>query len=185
VDLNKQMPVVFMSVVALAVSFTAERIHANDVVISEIMAANDATLADEDGDYPDWVEFHNRGTTTVNLGGWYVTDSEEDLQKWRFPEVELAPKSFLTVFCSGKDRADPSLPLHTSFKLSADGEFLALLLPDGRTIVSQLSPGFPALPSDVSYGFPQDLTEFTILASGAQPRLRRLWLDKRRQRIRL
>jgi hypothetical protein len=36
-------------------------LHAQQLVISEIMAVNDSTLADEDGDFPDWIESGNRG----------------------------------------------------------------------------------------------------------------------------
>lgn len=38
------------------------------------------------------------------------------------------------VFASGKDRANPASPLHTSFKLSADDGYLALLAPDGSVV---------------------------------------------------
>ena len=39
------------------------------VVISEFMALNSTTLADEDGTYSDWIELFNPSTNTVNLGG--------------------------------------------------------------------------------------------------------------------
>src|SRR6185369_11273395 len=42
--------------------------------------------------------------------------------------------------------------LHTDFKLDGDGEYLALVMPDGSTIASQYSPRFPQQRSDVSYG---------------------------------
>ena len=44
------------------------------VVITEFMAANDATLADEDGDYSDWIEVYNEGASDVNLASWSLTD---------------------------------------------------------------------------------------------------------------
>ena len=48
---------------------------ADNVMISEFMAVNDGTVQDEDGDTPDWLEIFNAGTNTVNLNGWYLTDS--------------------------------------------------------------------------------------------------------------
>ena len=145
--------------------------RADDVSISEIVAANVSTLADEDGDYPDWVEIYNGGTSAANLDGWFLTDSEDKLQKWQFPAVELAPEGFLIVFASGKDRFDPSSPLHTSFKLRAGGEFLALVDPDGQTIASQFAPEFPPLQDDMSYGFSQEVAESSVVPSGAEGRV--------------
>jgi len=43
---------------------------ADNVLITEFMAANDGVLRDEDGDAEDWIEIHNAGTNTVNLLGW-------------------------------------------------------------------------------------------------------------------
>ena len=37
-----------------------------DVIISEFTASNGATLADEDGDFEDWIELHNPTTDTVD-----------------------------------------------------------------------------------------------------------------------
>jgi hypothetical protein len=42
--------------------------------------------------------------------------------------------------------------LHTDFKLDADGEYLALVMPNGATVASQYAPLFPRQRSDVSYG---------------------------------
>jgi hypothetical protein len=36
-------------------------------VISEFMASNDATLRDDDGEYPDWIEINNAGGVRVGL----------------------------------------------------------------------------------------------------------------------
>ncbi len=51
------------------------------VCISEFMAINNVTLADEDGAYSDWIELYNPGTNTVNLGGWYLANSAANLTK--------------------------------------------------------------------------------------------------------
>lgn len=71
------------------------------------------------------------------LQGYKLTDtrapSAGDI--WTFPGgTSLAPGQYLIVFASGKDRANPSAPLHTSFKLSADDGYLALLAPGGNVV---------------------------------------------------
>jgi hypothetical protein len=121
-------------------------------VISEFMASNKTTLADEDGTYADWLELYNPDETEVNLAGWYLTDNAKKLTKWKLPAVTLPPRSYLVVFASSKDRADPAKPLHTNFDLSAGGEYLGLIQPDGVTVASEYAPIFPAQVADVSYG---------------------------------
>ena len=43
--------------------------------ISEFMSANDTTIADEDGEFEDWIEIHNPDQTPLNLDGYYLTDN--------------------------------------------------------------------------------------------------------------
>lgn len=123
-----------------------------NLVISEFMALNNTTLPDEDGVYSDWIEIYNAGNAAVNLGGWCLTDSAGNLAKWRFPATNLPPFSFLVVFASGNNRTNAGAPLHTNFKLDGGGEYLALVKPDGVTVVSQYAPGYPSQRNDVSYG---------------------------------
>lgn len=120
------------------------------VVISEFMAANVSTLQDEDGDYPDWIELHNASGTAVDLGGWFLTDSPSQPGRWMFPTTNLAAGGRMVVFASGKNRQVSGARLHTSFKLAVDGEYLALLDPDG-VVVSAVAD-WPKQKADVSYG---------------------------------
>ncbi len=143
---------------------------AADVIISEVMAVNDESIADEDGDYPDWFELLNVSGETVNLNGWHVTDDPDDLNEWSLPEVELIPGQHLIVFASGKDRDNPTRPLHTDFKLSGDGEYLALTRAD-ETIEFEFAPEFPAQIEDVSYGVPNQLSRSTLVDVGADAKL--------------
>ena len=87
------------------------------VVISEFMEKNRATLRDEDGDFSDWIELYNQSGETVSLSGWTVSDKENKLG-WTLPEVRLEPGQRLLLFASGKDRAGQQL--HTGFALSGD-----------------------------------------------------------------
>lgn len=123
----------------------------SEPVITEFMAANNTTLADEDGTYSDWVEIHNPGSASVSLGGWFLTDSASNKAKWQFPAVTLPPGGYLIVFASNKNRAAAGAPLHTNFALSADGEYLGLIKPDGSA-ASEFAPKFPTQLDDISYG---------------------------------
>lgn len=122
------------------------------VVINEFLASNQAVLPDEDGEFSDWIELHNPTDTPVNLQGWFLTDNANNLTKWQFPNTNIVANGYLIIFASNKNRVVPGQPLHTSFALSADGEYLGLVLPDGQTVVSEFAPAFPAQFRDVSYG---------------------------------
>jgi hypothetical protein len=135
------------------------------VFISEFLTSNDAGLVDEDGEHADWMEIYNSGTTTVNLAGWRLTDDSSDLSKWVFPAVDLAPKGFLLVFASNKDRANPGAPLHTNFKLSQDGGYLALVKSDG-SIAHEYNP-YPAQYTDKPFGLSQTVTTQSFVGPSA------------------
>ena len=121
------------------------------VVISEFMAQNETGLADDTGQRSDWIELYNAGAAPVDLAGWRLTDTTKDLAKWQFPSRILAPRSFLLVYASGESQTNAGVPLHASFRLDNDREYLALVRPDG-TIACQYTPKYPSQRPDISYG---------------------------------
>ena len=163
----------FLGVVAVVAGLlTGPAVRACDpgveLIITELMAENATTLTDEDGDYSDWIEIYDPCLPTVNLDGWYLTDDPADLTKWRFPSVTLTRGGTLLVFASGKNRAVAGVALHTNFKLSSSGEYLALVKPDGTTIAQAFSPSYPPQYPDVSYGFPQTSATPVLTAATAR-----------------
>ena len=120
-----------------------------NVKINEILAKNDQINADESGEYDDWLEIVSVDGLEANLSGHYLTDNLENLTKWQFPQTGqiINAGEFMLVWC---DEDQSQGPLHTNFKLSASGEFLGLVAPDGNTIIDSLT--FPEQSSDVSYG---------------------------------
>jgi hypothetical protein len=123
-------------------------------LISEFLADNEEGLPDSNGDRHDWIELHNPGTTQVNLRGYFLTDTPEELDRWRFPELIIPPRGYAVVYAAGVEPGELAAEtrLHTSFRLRSDGEYLALVAPDGVTVLSEFSPGYPRQFEDVSYG---------------------------------
>src|SRR2546427_407514 len=109
------------------------------VILSEFMADNKLTLADQDGRFSDWIEIYNTGTGTVNLNGWSLTDDPTHQARWFFPATNLTAKGFMVIFASGTNRVVLGQPLHADFGLKASGEYLALLKPDG-TVATEFAP---------------------------------------------
>ena len=122
----------------------------SEVVISEFLAVNDSILADEDGDFSDWIEILNEGEETVDLAGHFLTDDMTRLNRWEFPSVILEAGERLVVFASNKNREVGEL--HTNFRLSSQGEYLALVAPGGVVVLSDFGEEFPPQFGDVSYG---------------------------------
>ncbi|MBN2136779.1 MAG: lamin tail domain-containing protein [Sedimentisphaerales bacterium] len=136
------------------------------LIISEFMAVNDESLPDEEEAFPDWIEIYNPLDVTVDMEGWYLTDSDSNLTKWAFPAgIELDPGNFLVVFASGNDRRNPANPLHTNFNLNDNDEDVILVTPDGKTIVHSYL-AYPQQLGDISYGLMQ--YSKTLLAEGAR-----------------
>jgi hypothetical protein len=136
-------------------TFEARVMLAGTPVITEFMAQNATTLVDDDNQPSDWIEITNPDPTPLNLDGWFLTDSASNLTKWAFPAVALDPAQSIVVFASNQNRVNPAAPLHTNFRLDADGEYLALVQPDGVTVAQAFdadSGRYPPQVADVSYG---------------------------------
>ncbi len=145
------------------------RIHAASLVLSEFMASNHHTLADGNGNFPDWIEIYNSGDLPMVLANWHLTDNPANLSLWTFPGVTLQPRGFLVVFASGAGAPDAQGRLHTNFQLAREGGFLALVEPDGVTVASSFN--YPAQFDDVSYGPAIAVSSTKIVGIGAPARM--------------
>ncbi|SFH80500.1 Fn3 associated [Tindallia magadiensis] len=151
--MKNKFPIFIFSLIALGlvgfVLFLQPAPPVEGLVINEVMTSNGETLQDGHGDYPNWIEIYNKGTETIQLGGVFLSDNQNNLTKWQFPSVTLYPEAHLLVYASEKENTVAD-ELHANFSLSAGGDTLYLTAPDGETILDKLD--IVALPRDVSYG---------------------------------
>lgn len=100
------------------------------VVINEFLASNSNGTEDPDfGESSDWLELHNVSPSPLDLSGWFLTDDLSLPNKWPLPSgVSIPTGGFLLIWCDGENVSLDAL--HTNFKLSADGEDVALHRPD-------------------------------------------------------
>jgi hypothetical protein len=115
------------------------------LVINELMASNTSTVADEAGDYDDWIEVLNRGDTPLDLAGVGLSDHWEGEADFVFPALVLPPGGRVLVWA---DEEPGEGPLHAGFKLDADGEDLYLV--QGGSIIDEAS--WIALSRDLAWG---------------------------------
>ncbi|MBM4026308.1 MAG: hypothetical protein FJ280_13035 [Planctomycetes bacterium] len=134
------------------------------VVINEVLASNNRSGTDPQGEYEDWIELYNRGSTPVNVGGMYLTDDPDEPTKWQFPtgnpaQTTIPARGYLLVWADDEP-GDPGL--HATFKLSAAGEGVALIDRDGKTLIDSVHFGPQRV--DVSYGrFPDGADTWSLL----------------------
>ena len=118
----------------------------SQVVINEFSASNSGNIVDPDyGNSADWIELFNSGDYPVNLNGYSITDNFTLPSKWIFStDIILEPESYLIIWCDGMSNG-----LHTNFKLSAEGEEIAIFDANG-TLLDSLS--YTGQESNISMG---------------------------------
>ena len=92
--------------------------------INEVMTANLSLLPQERHGCCDWVEIKNVSSESVRLSDYFLSDSEKEPQKWRFPDRTLDPGELFLVFCDGSD--EQTEVSYTSFSLDAQWDALYL-----------------------------------------------------------
>ena len=138
----------------------------DSVVINELMADNDTTIADPQGDYDDWLELYNLTDSPVMLTGMYLSDKEDNLTKWEFPEnTEIPANGYLIVWLDeDHDDEDATEGLHANFKLSKGGEIVMLVDTDanGNQVLNSIA--FGEQDTDVAFGrLPNGTGEFRVV----------------------
>lgn len=104
---------------------------------------------DSAGEYDDWLEIFNTTSEEISLTGMYLTDNPDNLTKWKIPSEagSLAEGDFILIWC---DENGSQEGLHANFKISTNGEFLALVATDGVSVIDSLT--FGPQSADISYG---------------------------------
>jgi hypothetical protein len=129
---GKTMPDATVAVTAIYLGATPE--SDPPLYLNEWMAANTRTVADADaGRYADWFELYNPGEVAVDLFGYRLTDDPTNAVKFVIPRGWTIPaRGYLLVWADEESHRNlTGTNLHVNFKLSRDGERIALHRPDG------------------------------------------------------
>ena len=122
------------------------------LVINEILARNDLSGKDSQGEYEDWIELYNAGKETVDVSGMYLSDSRDEPTKWRFPTgqplmTRIPPGRYLLIWADNDVTASG---LHASFEINANGGEVTLFDKNGSALIDGIS--FDGQVADVSFG---------------------------------
>ena len=136
IDKRWVLPTALLLFITLILSACAPGGAASDgLIISEVMAKNNGALADDEGNYPDWIELHNPTDKAVNLKGYSLTDDSRKKGKFVFPEMEIGAGDYLVVFASGTERVDAeNRVVHMPFSINSQKEDIVLYDPHSREI---------------------------------------------------
>ena len=131
---------------------------ASDVVINEFMASNTTVVADQDGEFDDWIELYNKGSVDINLTGYFLSDKADNLDKYDFPEGTVIPADGYLIVWADEDGSQEGI--HANFKLSAAGEDIFLVNPN-MEVIDEIT--FGEQTTDLSMArHPNGTGEFTI-----------------------
>jgi hypothetical protein len=123
------------------------------ITINEVQAWNSSTVADDYFELEDWIELYNPNDVDVDIKNYYLTDDATNLKKyWIGPNSTIIKAKGWMIFWADDDNGQGQH--HTNFKLSKDGELVALVSPDGVTVVDSIRFG-PQI-EDFSYGRQSD-----------------------------
>lgn len=127
-----------------------------DLIVNELMADNELTVDDYNGESNDWIEIYNTTPNALSLSGMFLSDDALNLTQWQFPAgTIIAPNEYLIVWADGDSI---EYGFHANFKLGINGE--SVILSDGSTIHDQID--FPVQTTDISYARCPDEGVFTF-----------------------
>ena len=120
---------------------------AGSIVINEVCTKN-TVLAAPNGQFYDYVELYNAGSSAVSVAGWGLSDNADLPYAYTIPSGTSVPaKGYLVIYC-GIASADTGVT-GTDFGLSKKGETVILTDPQGSTVESL---ELPALDDNTSFG---------------------------------
>lgn len=107
----------YLTSTAVLFCLFTQNIH-GQVVINEYSCSNANAYPDNFGQFEDWVELYNTGSTAYNLAGHFLSDRLNNPTKWPMPNVSIPAGGRMVFFCSGRNINTGPGPYHTNFKLT-------------------------------------------------------------------
>lgn len=131
---------------------------AGTVVINEVCTKN-STLPAPDGQYYDYIELYNTGSSEASVGGYMLSDNPEKPELYVIPEGTVIPAGgFLVVYCDVPEGGSLG---GAPFGLSKDGETIVFSDANGSAIETL---EVPALAGDTAFGrIPDGSDTFGVL----------------------
>lgn len=124
---------------------------AGSIVINELLAHSHSTASD-------WIELYNTTGQNINIGGWFLSDRNNDdpnIMKYEIPGETVINAHSYVVFAENVTFGNPSAPgCNTPFGLSEAGETVYLYSGQSGQLTGyyQTEENFDASETDVTFG---------------------------------
>lgn len=89
----------------------------NDLIINEVMNNNYSYLAQNGGNYYDWIELYNNTNKTIKLNDYCLTTNDNTMCMYNLDDVELKKGEYYVVMASGDTKLSNSKYKHANFKI--------------------------------------------------------------------
>ena len=130
-------PVFFLTALFACLGLWGQNL--SDLIISEAMPGSPASVADDYGNHPDWIEIFNTSQGTVSFGGCFLTDDRTNLTKCQITKddrsTKIGPRQVALLYAAGNSALGT---YYLNFTLPSGGT-VYLVSNDGRTIIDSLS----------------------------------------------
>ena len=126
------------------------------VVINEILAHSHAEA-------PDWIELYNTNGHAINIGGWFLSDDEQNLKKYEIPDVTIMEPYGYVVFYEDLHFGNASSSLGMKMFLHPEPHYPLFTL-------SHIAPPLFTLSGDEGFGLSEN-GETLYLNSGSDGEL--------------
>lgn len=145
------------------------------VVVNEVLAHTDPPLTPSDS-----IELYNTRSQSVDISGWYLSDSANNFLKFRIPDGTVLPAGGYVVFDESDFNPNPLNPSPNHFALSsARGDDVWLVVADGdQPVLFSDDVHFGATPNGESLGRTPNglgdlvpMSERTLGSTNAEPRV--------------
>ncbi len=133
-----------------------------NIRINEFMADN-TTIADNVGEFEDWIEIYNADASAIYLGDYFITDTRKTPNKWQLPSMDLNVGEFLLIWADeDQDQGDN----HANFKLSKAGEFVGIYDSEFNSFAPIDTFSFESILLNTAYGlYPNGQGQIVKLSS--------------------
>lgn len=118
-----------------------------NLVINEVVSSNSNIIADEVGEYHDWIEIWNPTDAEISTKGYQLISNQVI---WDLPPITVDSGEYILIWASGKDSKSGSKFLHANFTLSKAGGVLVLFSKETNKVIDEVR--LPDLNTNTSYG---------------------------------
>jgi len=112
------LPKLALSITLLFISV----ISFSQVIINEYSSSNLTGYLDNYNKAEDWIELYNTSSSSIDIGGYFLSDDGDNPTKWEIPSgTIISGNGYKTFWASGRDEFSNG-NYHTSFKLKQTKE---------------------------------------------------------------